>query len=68
MMVTAYIEKRDPELFLNRYLEWLNSPDTLKYFRELTQNNSIVKMNAQATRYTAGQFLTQHNDEHAEEG
>jgi len=68
MMVTAYIEKRDPELFLNRYLEWLNTPDIIQYFKNLTQDNSIVKINAQATSYTAGQFLTQHNDEHIEEG
>lgn len=68
MMVTAYLEKRDPDLLLHRVLEWLNSPDVIKYFRELTGDISVRKINAQATRYIGGHFLTQHNDEHKEEG
>ncbi len=68
MMVTAYIERRHPELLLNSVLEWLNTPATIQYFRQLTQNDAVIKINAQATRYTSGQFLTQHNDEHHEEG
>lgn len=68
MMVTAYLEQRDPELFLNRVLEWLNKVDTLAYFQKLTQNNTIKKINAQATKYRPGHFLTQHNDENRDEG
>ena len=68
MMVTAYIEKRDPDHFLNKVLEWLNSEKTLNYFKQLIRNPNIKKINAQATRYLPGHFLTQHNDEHAEEG
>lgn len=68
MMVTAYIEKRDPEHFLNQVLEWLNYPDTLDYFKRLIKNPHLKKINAQATRYLPGHFLTQHNDEHKEEG
>jgi Rps23 Pro-64 3,4-dihydroxylase Tpa1-like proline 4-hydroxylase len=68
MMVTAYLEQRDPDLFLNRVLEWLNTPETISYFQKLTQNNSIRKMNAQATQYLPGHFLTQHNDENVDEG
>ncbi len=68
MMVTAYIEKREPGHFLNQVLEWLNYPDTLDYFRRLIKNPQLKKINAQATRYLPGHFLTQHNDAHEEEG
>lgn len=68
MMVTAYLEQRDPDLFLNRVLEWFNTPETIGYFQKLTQNNTIKKMNAQATKYMPGHFLTQHNDENSDEG
>ncbi len=68
MMVTAYIEKRDPNHFLNRILEWLNTPEVINYFKQLTNDNSIKKINAQATRYLPGHFLTQHTDENLEEG
>lgn len=68
MMVTAYIERRNPDLYLNRVLEWLNSPETKSFFAYLTRNQSIVKINAQATRYMPGHYLTQHNDENVEEG
>lgn len=68
MMVTAYIERRDPDLYLHKVLEWLNSPETLEYFRKLIQSNLVRKINAQATRYIPGHFLTQHNDENKKEG
>ena len=68
MMVTAYVEKRHPELYLNRVLEWLNSGVTLQYFKNLTQNKKIVKLSAQATRYLPGHYLTQHSDIHSGEG
>lgn len=68
MMVTAYIEKRDPNHYLNRILEWLNSPSVITYFKHLTGNESVKKINAQATRYLPGHFLTQHNDENLKEG
>jgi Rps23 Pro-64 3,4-dihydroxylase Tpa1-like proline 4-hydroxylase len=67
MMVTAYKEQRNPTLFLNRVLEWLNSQNTLNYFKQLTGNNSIIKMSAQATRYLPGHYLTQHIDIHSQE-
>jgi len=68
MMVTGYIEKRNPGLYLNYVLEWLNSKETKDYFKILTQNDSLVKINAQATRYLPGHYLTQHNDENIDEG
>lgn len=68
MMVRAYKEGRDPDLLLHRVLEFLNSPDFIAFARVLTRNTSIRRANAQATRYRAGHFLTQHNDFHAGEG
>jgi len=68
MMVTAYLEQRDPELLLHRVLEWLNSDEVLNYFRSLTGVAGIVKCNAQATRYLPGHFLKNHNDFNATEG
>jgi len=68
MMVTAYLEQRDPELLLHRVLEWLNSDEVLNYFRALTGVADIVKCNAQATRYLPGHFLKNHNDFNATEG
>ena len=62
MMVTAYIENKTPDLFLNRLLEFLNSPETVSFFKKLTNNQAIKKLNAQATRYKVGHYLTQHND------
>ncbi len=68
MMVTAYLERRHPELLLNRVLEWLNSPMMLAYFRRLTGVSGIAKLNAQATRYLPGHFLKNHNDYNSDEG
>jgi Rps23 Pro-64 3,4-dihydroxylase Tpa1-like proline 4-hydroxylase len=68
MMVTAYIEKRDPDLYLNKVLEWLNSINTHQYFKKLTENYNIKKINAQATRFLPGHYLTQHSDRHEVEG
>ncbi len=68
MMVTAYIEKRDPGLYLHRFLEWLNSYSTIEYFKQLTKNKKFIKISAQATRYLPGHYLTKHSDIHSGEG
>jgi Rps23 Pro-64 3,4-dihydroxylase Tpa1-like proline 4-hydroxylase len=68
MIVTSYLEQRDPGHFLYTILEWLNSVETLQYFRTLIRDDSLIKINAQATRYLPGHFLKQHNDENLEEG
>ena len=68
MMVTAYLEKRDPGLLLHAVLEWLNSPAVMAYFRALTGVEALKKINAQATRYLPGHFLKNHNDFNATEG
>ena len=66
MMLTAYIEKRDPQLILNRIVEFLNSEDFLGFVRQVTGVENIVRADAQATRYIPGSFLRRHNDMNTE--
>ncbi|MFC5578887.1 2OG-Fe(II) oxygenase [Lysobacter niabensis] len=63
MMVTAYKERRDPELLLHRVLEIFNAPDYLAFLRQLTGDARVRRVNAQATRYRPGHFLRYHTDE-----
>jgi SM-20-related protein len=67
MMVRAAKEGWNPGLILHAVLDFLNSPDFLLFARRLTGEPSIVAVNAQATRYGAGQFLTRHQDKHEHE-
>jgi Rps23 Pro-64 3,4-dihydroxylase Tpa1-like proline 4-hydroxylase len=62
MMVSAYRERRDPQLLLHAMVEFLNSEEFLGAMRTVTGMNSICKANAQATRYCGGDFLTWHTD------
>jgi SM-20-related protein len=68
MMVTAYKEKRLPELLLHRVIEQINSAEWLNTFRTITGRPEIRRADAQATRYLAGHFLRRHNDLHEEDG
>jgi SM-20-related protein len=61
-MVTAYVNGEDPELFLHYVFEWLNDSRTLQVMRRITGIDALVKVNAQATLYRPGHFLTQHDD------
>jgi Rps23 Pro-64 3,4-dihydroxylase Tpa1-like proline 4-hydroxylase len=63
MMISAYQQRRNPELIaLHKLTEALNQAPWLNVMRELANDPAILKTSAQATRYTAGQFLTTHND------
>lgn len=53
---------------LNRLVEQLNQPAFLENFRQLTDCRDIRKADAQATRYTARHFLTNHDDHGAPSG
>ncbi|WP_354696197.1 2OG-Fe(II) oxygenase [Elongatibacter sediminis] len=66
MMVTAYKEKRHPELVLHRVIEQINSRGWLEAMRQITGYARIRRADAQATRYVAGHFLRRHNDENDE--
>lgn len=68
MMVTAYKEKRHPELVLHRVIEQMNSQVWLNAFRTITGYSQIRRADAQATRYTAGHFLRHHNDMNEDDG
>jgi Rps23 Pro-64 3,4-dihydroxylase Tpa1-like proline 4-hydroxylase len=68
MMVSAYKEQRDPGLLLHRVLELFNSPEYVSFLRVLTGDGRVRRVNAQATRYTAGHFLRFHTDEEHGEG
>jgi Rps23 Pro-64 3,4-dihydroxylase Tpa1-like proline 4-hydroxylase len=61
-MVTAYVRGEDPTLFLHYAFEWLNDPQTLEVMRRITGIETLIKVNAQATLYRPGHFLTQHDD------
>ncbi len=46
---------------------WLNSPEVLEWVRACSGYTDIVAASAQGTRYSAGQYLTRHRDEHPDE-
>jgi Rps23 Pro-64 3,4-dihydroxylase Tpa1-like proline 4-hydroxylase len=68
MMVTAYKEKRHPELLLHRVIEQINSSPWIEAFRTITGLKQIRRADAQATRYVAGHFLRRHNDMNEDDG
>lgn len=47
---------------LARFFEFLNSPETIAFAREVTGISGIRFADAQATRYRPGHFLTEHDD------
>jgi len=49
-------------LYVNRLYEFLNGPDFLDFARRLTGLGEIDRVDAQATLYRAGHFLTLHSD------
>jgi SM-20-related protein len=61
-MVSAYVKGENPDLFLHDLFEWLNDSKTLAVMRRITGIDALVKVNAQATLYRPGHFLTQHDD------
>lgn len=68
MMIRAYLSGWDPELFLHRVTEFLNSEDFIYFARRLTGDLTIRKVDAQATRYRAGHFLSKHDDRDDSQG
>ena len=51
-----------PSSLLTQFLQFLNSPQFIRFARELTGRAAIDWADGQATRYRAGHFLTQHDD------
>jgi SM-20-related protein len=52
-----------PDLFLNKVLAYLNSKPFLTFARAVTGLKNIAEVDAQATLYRGGHFLTQHDDD-----
>jgi len=68
MLGRARKEGWDPNLPVHVILDFLNSPEFIEFARYLTDDAAINSVNAQATRYRSGQFLTPHDDTHSGEG
>src|SRR5882672_3421917 len=58
-----YAQQTQNDLYLMRIHEFLNSPRFLQYARQLTRIATIALVDAQATRYGTGHFLTCHDDQ-----
>jgi Rps23 Pro-64 3,4-dihydroxylase Tpa1-like proline 4-hydroxylase len=52
----------DETHYLARVVEFLNSPQVLRFVREVTGLEAIARTDAQATLYRPGDFLTMHDD------
>jgi Rps23 Pro-64 3,4-dihydroxylase Tpa1-like proline 4-hydroxylase len=61
-MVEAYLAKDDPDLFLHRVLEFINSEHYLNFIKTVTGVPEIKRGNAHAACYYHNQFLSCHND------
>ena len=58
----AYAAGRLRELYVMRVLEFLNSPPFLEVARTITGSAAVARVDAQATMYRSGHFLTCHDD------
>ena len=60
--------KAIPELApLQALFEFINGEQMLEFIRNVTGENAIVRADGQATRYTAGHYLTRHRDDPEDE-
>ena len=60
-MIDAYLDGRDPGHPLHALTEFLNSPEFMAFAHAVT-GEPVVKVDAQATHYRPGHFLTLHDD------
>jgi Rps23 Pro-64 3,4-dihydroxylase Tpa1-like proline 4-hydroxylase len=68
-MVDAYRRQILPHLLTHRLLETLASAATIELVRRITGQADIRRVDAQATLYRPGNFLTAHSDvQHGEHG
>jgi SM-20-related protein len=61
-MLEAYLYGWDPGHPLHAVFEFMNSNFFLDFIREVTGEDQVIKVDAQATLYTPGHFLTNHDD------
>lgn len=60
-MIEAYVRGDDPGHPLHALTEFLNSPEFMDFVRAVT-GETVVKVDAQASRYGPGHFLNLHDD------
>lgn len=61
-MVDNYVDGIDPGLPLHAITEFVNSDEVREFVKEVTDEPSVIKLDAQATYYAPGHFLNTHND------
>ncbi len=61
-MLDAYLKGWDPGHPLHTIFEFLNSEEYLNFVRAITGEKDVIKVDAQATLYSPGNFLTNHDD------
>lgn len=61
-MIEAYKEGRDPELELHRFTEFVNDEVFLDFARALIGEPRVERVDAHASNYRPGDFLTLHDD------
>lgn len=61
-MIRAYLEQREPGHPLHQVTEFLNSGQFLDAGAAVTGERGLTKVDAQASWYRPGDFLTLHND------
>lgn len=62
MMVSAYLQNKNPGLLLNRVVELVNSAPWLEFWKTVTGDRQIIKTYVQASRYIASYYLKNHSD------
>jgi len=62
-MITAYLEGWEPGHPLHRVTEFLQTDEVREFGRQVIGAERITKVDAQATLYAPGHFLTRHRDE-----
>ena len=58
----AHKEGRNRDHVLHKFYEWLDSEDFLDFARTVTGFDDISFVDAQATRFSPGHFLSSHDD------
>lgn len=67
-ILDAYLGQWAPDGVHDLLLEHINDEPFLDLVRDVTGMPELIKADAQATAYTAGDFLSIHNDSHVAEG
>ena len=61
-MIDALLEGQDPDWPLHALTEYLNTDEFRDFVKTVTNEPSVVKLDAQASLYAPGHFLNTHND------